>query len=60
MEKNEEKSFWSVVGVFMTLWGLTELNGGAVWIITSEHLFPLFIVTVGVAMVAKNLLKVRI
>jgi len=58
LAKNEDKGFWSIVGVFMALWGITELNGGALWIITSERLFPLFIVTVGFTMVAKTLWSV--
>lgn len=58
MAKNEGKSFWSIVGVFMTIWGITELNGGAVWILTCEHLFPLFIVELGITMVAMTLWSV--
>ncbi len=54
MEKNEDKSFWTIVGVFIALWGVTELNGGSIWILASEQLFPLFLVTVGITMVAKT------
>jgi hypothetical protein len=42
----------------MTIWGITELNGGAVWILTCEHLFPLFIVELGITMVAMTLWSV--
>jgi hypothetical protein len=57
MAKNEDKSFWTIVGIFMALWGITEINGGSIWILSGEQLFPLFLVTVGLTMVARNILS---
>lgn len=57
MAKNEDKSFGLIVGIFIALWGIVEINGGSIWILSGEHLFPLFLVTVGLTIVVKNLLN---
>jgi hypothetical protein len=57
MAKNEDKSFGMIVGVFVALWGIIEINGGSIWILSGEQLFPLFLVTVGISMVAKTIMS---
>ena len=55
MAIKEDKSFWAIVGVFIALWGVVELNGGALWVLTGERLFPLFLVTVGLNIAVKTI-----
>ena len=57
MVKNEDKSFGLIVGLFIALWGIVEINGGSLWILSGEHLFPLFLVTIGLMIVGKNILN---
>ena len=57
MAKNEDKSFGLIVGIFIALWGIVEINGGSLWILSDEHLFPLFLVTVGLTIVGKNIMS---
>lgn len=42
MTKNEDKSFWSKVVVLITLWGITELNGGVASYIGSLNVSKTF------------------
>lgn len=42
MTKNEDKSFWSKVVVLITLWGITELNGGVASYIESLNVSKTF------------------
>lgn len=58
--KGDELGFWVVVGVFITLWGVSELLGDMYWWASSQFLWGIFLLGVGSAIVVKALQKMKV
>lgn len=58
MEKTQRRTFWGyrprfdglgfLFGVFLALWGISELLGDLYWWATPEFLWPLFLIGSGI------------
>lgn len=55
--KGDDLGFWVAVGVFITLWGVSELFGEIYWWASSQFLWGIFLLGVGSAIVVKVLQK---
>jgi len=57
--KGDDLGLWVVVGVFITLWGVSELLGDIYWWASSQFLWGIFLLGVGSSIVVRALQKMR-
>ncbi|UCD44269.1 MAG: hypothetical protein JSV27_09050 [Candidatus Bathyarchaeota archaeon] len=57
--KYDGLALWVVVGVFITLWGVSELLGDTYWWASRQFLWDIFLLGVGPTIVVRTLQKMK-